>query len=183
MLDLEEDLNRRVRVLVRTLLDMPTNSVRPADRNAPTGSIDQQFATVRIVMMQATGEDEYRYSNQPANEVEEAVVGMRLMMASINFYRGNAYSQAQHLIAMLSTTKAIQLMQQLGLGLVNTSQARNLTTFTSTLSEPRGQIDLEFHVISDVRTNLPTYGSFEIDVSTADANGTTTTQAFEVFEP
>ena len=185
MLDLK-DLNKRVRALVRTLLDMPANTVSPADQNAPTGSVDEQFATVRLSVIKAAGNDEYRYSNKPADEVEEAVVGQRWVMASVNIFRGDAYSKAQHLIAMLSTTKAIQLMQQLGLGLVNTSQARNLSTVSNTLFEERGQIDIELYVISDVRLNLPTYGIFEIDLYAAERNPDGTfppPQVIEVTEP
>ena len=40
--------NKKVREIVRTLLNMPENSVRPANQNAPTGTLDTQFATVLI---------------------------------------------------------------------------------------------------------------------------------------
>lgn len=183
MLNLDT-IGTNIRTLVRELLGMAANTVRPADQNAPTGNTTQQFATVKITMIQPTGQDDVVFANVPnSNNVTETIDGQRLVMASVNFYRGDAFTKVSRLPGLLSTSAATARMRVLGLGLVGTSQARNLTAIQDTLSEERGQIDLTFHVAESEVVTIATYGTFEVDVSTADANGNTTTQTFGVFEP
>lgn len=185
MLDLAV-INDRVRTLIRELLSMPANSVRPAEQNeAPAGDISQQLATVKLTLIEATGQDDFVRTNQsaPSTNITESVEGQRLVTASINFYRGDAYTKAARLPAVLSSSTATERMKALGLGLVGTSQARNLTAIVDTNWEERGQIDVTFHITVAETTSVPTYGEFEFDVSTADASGNTTTQTFGVFEP
>lgn len=178
------DINKAVRTLLRTLWAMPANSVRPADQVAPTGTVGDQFATVRIISEQATGGDEMRYANvSNSNNVTETVIGQRLFTASVNVYRGDAYTKVRRLAALLSTTTAIQLMQSQGIGLVRVSPARNLTTMIDSEFEQRGQIDLEFHVVESEANTLATYGTFNIELHTADKDGTDETYLIEVNEP
>lgn len=177
------DFDKNIRTLIRTLLAMPANSVRPADQNAPTGTVSQQYATVKVIYQDATGSDEIRLANAASNNVTETIIGQRLLLASVNFYKGDAIAKARRLVTLLGSTQAIQLMQQLGLGLVRTTQVRDLTALVDTKWEERGQLDIEFHAIAQEDLTLATYGTVQVSIATADANGTTTTQAFEVIEP
>lgn len=176
-----DSLNKRVRTLIRTLLGMPANSIRPANQNAPAGAIDEQFATVLIMTIGATGQDERFLANEaaPSKNVVELIGGQRKFVASVQFFRGDAYTKAMRLEALLSTSKAVDLMQQLGIGFVDSSPPRNLTGVVNTLWEERGQIDLTFYVIAAEATSIPTYGTFPISF----ADGVSPTQAFEVKEP
>ena len=179
MADLLE-VNKRIRTLIRTLLAMPENSVRRANQTAPTGSQSEQFATVFISWINRTGWDDLTLKNQiaPSLDVDETVVGQRHLSASIQFFRGDAYTKAQRLEALLQTSKAISAMQAANLGLVRIGQARNITGLVDTYWEERGQIDIEFHVIADEITALPTFGRFPIQINTETEQLTS-----EVFEP
>jgi hypothetical protein len=175
-----KELNRRVRDLVRSLLEMPENSVRPANQNAPTGAIDEQFATVLLTVFNPTGQDELHRQDEaaPSTNIVETVIGPRRCVASVQFFRGDAYYKAMRLPALLSTSAAIEKMQKHSLGLIRTSQPRNLTALVDTLWEERGQIDLEFYVVAAESVSVPTFGRFPISIDTNQ-----TLQTFEVFEP
>lgn len=159
---------------------MPENSVRPANQNAPTGAIDEQFATVLIATFEPVGQDQLMRQNDssPSTDVIETVIGPRRCMASIQFFRGDAYYKAMRLPALLSTSAAVEKMQQQGIGLIGTSPPRNLTALVDTLWEERGQIDIEFYVVAAESVSVPTYGSFPISIDTNPP-----IQTFEVFEP
>lgn len=180
-----KDINKKVRTLLRELLGMPANTIRPANQNAPTGDDGDQFGTVLLTVISPTGQDDLQRVNEGGESlnVTETTIGQRAVMASVNIYRGDAFSKASRLPALLGKSYAIERMQALGLGLVGTSQPRNLSAVVNTLWEERGQIDITFHVIDSETDSVQTYGTFPVEVSTADANGDTTTQAFEVFEP
>lgn len=183
----DKELNKRVRQVVRLLLGMPENSVRPANQNAPSGAIDEQYATVLLSTINPTGWDQTELENiDDSLNVNEQIKGQRLCVASVQFFRGDAYNKATRLQALLKSSKAAELMRARALGFVRTSSARNLTNVMDTLWEDRGQIDFEFHVIGLEQIELPTYGIFEISVDTAVqlSDGTfLPPQAFEVYEP
>lgn len=180
------DFDKNIRTLIRTLLAMPANSVRPADQNAPTGTVTKQHATVKVIYQDATGSDEIRLANAASNNVTETIIGQRLLLASVNFYKGDAITKARRLVTLLGSTQAIQLMQQLGLGLVRTTQVRDLTALVDTKWEERGQLDIEFHAIAQEDLSLATYGTFKIDLHHAERNPDGTyppPQDIEVIEP
>lgn len=180
-----EQVNSDIRSLIRRLLLMQENSVRPANKNAPTGSEGDQFATVFLTNIAPTGGDDLVRSNvgEGSHNVRETTEGQREVLASINFYRGDAVSKAAKLQTLLSKSRATALMQELGLGLVSTSGVRNLGQTVGTKWEDRAQIDITFYVVASETDNLQTYGEFPFEVSTADVSGNTTTNTFEVFEP
>lgn len=180
MLDMEE-VNKRVRKLVREILAMPENSVRPANRNAPaSGPKSDQFATVLITPMGGEGWDDQRFEDLPgpAKLVRETVQGLRRFSASVQFFRGDAYTKAERLSILLQASGSVSKMQAVGLGLVRVSSARDLTAVVDTFYESRGQIDIEFYLVADEKIDILTYGEFPISVSTP--NSTTN---FEVIEP
>lgn len=188
-------INKNIRTLVRELLGMAANSVRPANQNGETGTSTDEFATVLVTLINPTGQDDLVRENVELtgdeeldggltlSDVRETIIGQRMVMASVNFYRPGAFTKASRLPALLSTSRAIERMQVLGLGLVGTSQPRNLTALVNTRWEERGQIDLTFYAIDSETETVHTYGTFPVEVSTADSSGTTETQAFEVNEP
>lgn len=162
-------VNTKVRELVRTVLAMPANSVRPANQNAPTGTMDQQFATVLITVINPTGWDESRAVNEagPSTNITESVVGQRHFVASVQFFRSDAYSQACKLRTLMTLSSSVEKMQALGLAFVRASAAKNLTTVVDTYWEERGQVDLEFHCVGLEAVSAPTYGDFPIDFTTS----------------
>jgi hypothetical protein len=172
-------VNAKVRELVRTLLGMPANSVRPANQNAPTGVLGEQFATVYIGAIADTGMDDFFVTPEaaPSNNVTEVNQGQRLFTASIQFFRGDALAKAHRLHMLMGMSAGIEALHDAGLGFVRAHPARDLTQIVDTYWEPRGQVDIEFHALAQESASLPTYGAFPIDITTS------TTTHFEVTAP
>lgn len=173
-------VNQKVRELIRTVLALPADSVRPANQNAPTGTMDMQFATVLITFINPTGWDDSRIENEasPSTNVQESVIGQRHFIASVQFFRSDAYTKASRLCTLLSLSSSIDKLQAVGLGFIRASAAKNLTTVVDTYWEERGQIDLEFYLVAKETVSTPTYGRFPIAVS----NNSSTTSS-EVIAP
>jgi hypothetical protein len=173
-------VNQKVREFVRTVLAMPANSVRPANQNVPTTTVDQQFASVLITLIEPSGWDDSRLENEasPSTNVVESIVGQRRFVASVQFFRGNAYSQACRLYTLMSMSSSVALLQAAGLGFIRASAAKNLTTVIDTYWEERGQIDLEFYLVAKETASTATYGRFPVSVNT---NSSTTSS--EVTAP
>lgn len=173
-------INDRVRVLVREILGLPNNSVRPANQNATVPNIPDEFATVFITPTGSEGWDIQKFEDLPAPslEVKETITGIRRINASVQFFRGGAYTKAVRLGMLLQSSGAVSKMQAVGLGLVKVSPARDLTATVDTIYESRGQIDIEFYLVADEEIITPTYGQFTVSVTTP-----ISTTSTEVFEP
>lgn len=175
-----DDINKLIRKFIRETLALPENSVRKANQTAPTGKQSEPFATVLITLIDATGEDDRRLDNEaaPSMNVAETIIGQRRLVASIQFFREDAYTKACRLNALLSMSSSVDKLQAMGLGLVRASPARNLTAVIDSAWEERAQIDLEFHLVAKEVQSLPTYGTFPVSVTT----GSSTTSS-EVTAP
>ncbi|MHB0973955.1 MAG: phage neck terminator protein [Thiobacillus sp.] len=175
-----DDINKLIRQFVRETLGMPANSVRKANQAAPTGAQNEQFATVLVTMLEPTGEDERKLANEaaPSTNVAETVTGQRRLVASVQFFRGDAYTKACRLKTLMSSSGSIDKLQAVGLGFVRASPARNLTGVIDAGWEERGQIDLEFYLVAKEVQSIPTYGRFPIDVITESS-----TTSSEVIAP
>ena len=175
-----DDINKLIRKFIRETLALPENSVRKANQTAPTGKQSEPFATVLITLIDATGEDDRHLDNEaaPSLNVAETIIGQRRLVASIQFFRDDAYTKACRLNALLSMSSSVDKLQAIGLGLVRASPARNLTAVIDSAWEERAQIDLEFHLVAKEVQSLPTYGTFPVSVTT----GSSTTSS-EVTAP
>jgi hypothetical protein len=175
-----DDINKLIRKFIRETLALPENSVRKANQTAPTGKQSEPFATVLITLIDATGEDDRRLNNEaaPSMNVAETIIGQRRLVASIQFFREDAYTKACRLNALLSMSSSVDKLQAMGLGLVRASPARNLTAVIDSAWEERAQIDLEFHLVAKEVQSIPTYGTFPVSVTT----GSSTTSS-EVTAP
>lgn len=162
-----DDINKLIRKFIRETLALPENSVRKANQTAPTGKQSEPFATVLITLIDATGEDDRRLDNEaaPSLNVAETIIGQRRLVASIQFFRDDAYTKACRLNALLSMSSSVDKLQAIGLGLVRASPARNLTAVIDSAWEERAQIDLEFHLVAKEVQSIPTYGTFPISVT------------------
>lgn len=169
---------RQFRELVRVAMAMPPNSVRPANQNAPTDDLDQ-FATVHLAVVTPTGLDDGRLVNEaaPSLRVNESQVGQRQVLASINFYKGDGPAKAARLWQALNLSPHLERLQIIGLGLIRAGPAKDLTVLNGPQWEPRGQVDIEFHVIAKEAISSPTFGRFPVEVETE-----TVTENREVFE-
>lgn len=177
------DVNRKLRELIRLTLGMPANSVRPANQHSPAEGTEQ-FASVLVINVEPTGWDDSRFENTPLTiteagmPVKETIIGQRKIVASVQFFRDNAYEQAMRLGVLLQSSAAQERMELAGFGLIRATTAKDLSAVANTLFEPRGQIDLELHLISSESAQTPTFGTFTIQAETQTLNDTR-----EVTEP
>lgn len=184
-----QDINRNIRRLLRTVYGITDiDFFRPADQKAATGTITQQFGTVRIMAMPSEGIDAQVQTNEaePSLNVTESVQGVRHITASVQFFRGDAYTKAARLPALMRSSLAMDTCRAQGLGFIRCGSPRNLTQEIDTNFEERGQIDIEFYVIASETVSLPTYGRFpiSIDPATEKPDGSLyPPQTFEVTAP
>jgi hypothetical protein len=175
-----DDLNKVVRKLIREVLGLPENSMRPANQQAPTGKKDESIGTVLITVLNSTGQDDRLLENEavPSNNVLESIAGQRRFTASVQFFRQGAYTLAERLPTRLAFSRSVEKMQALGLGYIGASAAKDLTAVIDADWEQRAQIDLEFHVMAVETDSVPTYGTFPIE-TTVDSS----TSSSEVTAP
>lgn len=175
-----DDINKKIRQFVRETLGMSADSVRPANQPAPTGKQTDQFATVLVSLIEPTGEDDRVLASEamPSTNVSETITGQRRLIASVQFFRGDAYTKACRLQTLLSMSGSVDKLQAIGLGLIRASPAKNLPAVVDAGWEARGQIDIEFHLVAKEVQSIPSYGRFPIDVSTESS-----TSVSEVIEP
>lgn len=175
-----DDINKTIRTLVRETLGMPENSVRKAKQTAPTGKQTDQFATVLITLVDPVGQDDRILEAEDAQSlnVTEIIIGQRRLVASVQFFRGDAYTKACRLQTLISLSSVVAKAQMAGIGSITASAAKNLTAVIDAGWEERAQIDLEFYLVAREIQSIPTFGRFPIDVST-----TSSTTSSEVIAP
>lgn len=168
-------LNDLLRGFLRTLMNWPANSFRPAHQLAPTGLPAEAFATVLIASMAPTVDpvlgsiSKWKDVPPPSTNVEESVFLQHRILTSINFYRGDALMSASQLAILLQSAGAIESMQKIGLGLVSCSAVRNLSGVDDAVWESRAQLDVTFAVVAYATLTLATYNIFRFEMSTEEA--------------
>ncbi len=169
-----------IRTLVRTILGMPENSVRPANRNGPTGESKDLFATVLVSDDASMGWDSSTTADDaaPATTVTETVRGVRALSVTIQFFRPGAVAAARSLVARLQGSTAIGMMQAAGLGLTRIGAAKDISAVVNTYWEERAWVTADFTVTAVDTATIDTYNAFPITVATE--QGSTT---FEVTAP
>lgn len=175
-----DDINKLIRTFIRETLAMPADSVRPANQTAPTGKQTEQFATVLVTVIDDTGQDDRKLTNDaaPALTVTETLVGQRKLSASVQFFRGDAYTKACKLSTRMSLSSVVDKLNAINLGFVRASPPRNLTALVDAAWEARAQIDLEFYLMAQEAQSITIYGTFPVTVKTA-----TSTTSSEVTAP
>lgn len=180
------NINRSLRGLIRELLLMPANSIRPANPKSSGAPAEDLalFGTVLLSTFGPTGWADSRFENTPTTEstpmkpVKETVIGQQKISASVQFFGEGAYTQAIKLGNLFQTSPAIERMANLGLGFVRVTPAKNLTALSATEWEERGQVEVEFNAIVSESISTPSFGSFPVEVDTVSL-----TNIQEVFEP
>jgi hypothetical protein len=179
-----------IRYAVRTVLQMPQNSVRPANQNVPAGPQGQQFATVLVTDVSQVGYDQEKIVNMPdvgdppvdPETVKWTLTGPRIVEASLQFFRGDAYSKACRAVSLLQSSFMTETLQALGLGFKSAGKVLNLTALVDDTWESRAQVNIQFCVIAQEQTILNTFGTFPIALESDDSSPANTTD-FEVTGP
>jgi hypothetical protein len=148
--------NATLRIIIRLLLDMPENAVRPSDQNAPIVK-GEEYITVQITAEHAEGTDETEWLDDDALHATEHISGVRLVSASIQYYNGDAYRQLRSLSSRLQSELATQMFSDAGFGFVAVANVTNLTgLLPDEIWQSRAVMRLDFYVAVDdlVRTPL-----------------------------
>jgi len=183
-----DDLNRLVRQLVRTVMGMPANSVRPSDQLAPAGGQVDEIASVKIIDCQDSGWSvpAYEADEDDSDVVNEILDTPKVFTASVQFFRrpatnadassgktavgaakysNAAFDRAARLGVLLQRSASTVVMQSIGLCLLTVGQARNLTAIADATWESRGQIDLTFNVVDRISAPVDTVATIPIGVT------------------
>lgn len=192
-----DDLSIRVRRLVRTVMEMPANSVRPAEQLAPAGGQTTEIATVKIIACDDAGWPAYSLEeNADPTLVTEHLDVPKVFVASIQFFRrpavnadatggktavgiakysNAAFDRAARLAQRLQLSAGLELMTSLGLGLLEVGHPRNLSAIADATWESRGGVDVTFSAIARESADVNAILSAELDVTVQPDPTTTST--------
>jgi hypothetical protein len=170
-----------VRKLVQTAYSMAAGSVRPAGQPYPAGNEMAEFATVKIMTGPSadSGTQSITYVDDPttnSTKVNEYIENVYTFTASIQFFRHatptadgaglakfglSAVDKAARLDAILSSSAMMALMEQMGLGLQDSSAPRDVGALSQGSTwEDRGSVDMTFVIVNREQFLLESFGSF-----------------------
>lgn len=183
-----ENATRVICGLVRVVMGMPANSVRPADQIMPTGGQIKEFATVKVVSARDAGRPETSEVDAGPLDVDENVDALKVIVASIQFFKSPAadavgiarystaaFDRAARLRQRLQMAASIELMTGAGLGLLDVGQARNLATVVDGTYESRGQLDVTFNFAHRETAEVKAILSVPLSTTLQTSDGTKTT--------
>lgn len=159
--------NNAIRSVVQHLMGLPLGSVRPANQSAPTGHVDQPFATVLITDFTPVGQDSRTIRDDGvADQLTEVIQGTRQVICDLQMFRAGAYAKLSRLDALLRTDVANMMLQEKGLSFIKCSSARNLSEVVDTYYEERAQVIVEFYIASSETLTIPTFSTVVINIQT-----------------
>lgn len=190
-------VNDSVRGLLRELLQLPPNRVRPGNQAAPVPG-EGLFATVTLTSMVGVGQDATDYYT-PARTAEiasgvatldapsaitdphslgEIVRGVRLATFSVQLYRKGSLSLMTRLRGLCASYRGVELFAARNLGLESVGAVRDLSAIDGAQMEERAGVDVGLHFILTEIIETPTYGTFPLDISDGESR-----IVKEIFEP
>jgi hypothetical protein len=120
--------NAALRTIIQTLLEMPDNSVRPANQNAPMykGEI---YMTVQIISEVGQGTDDSSWQDVDGDDLHaiETMSGVRITSANIQHYNGDAIGQLRLLADRLQSYMGTQYLEDAGFGYIVVASITDLT--------------------------------------------------------
>lgn len=146
------DVNKAWRAFIRTNLQMPADSVKPANHVGRTSPQSQPFATLLLSDISPTGKDDCLSLaiQGSADFLSEVIIGQRLIRASVQFFGDAAVTQCHRLSTFLGSERAAGQLRQMGFGLVNRSAVRDLSATVDATWENRASLDVTFHAIASM---------------------------------
>lgn len=152
-----------IRKIIRTVLGMSENSVRPANQfnSPPTGLTTDTFATVLCVSTEVQGRDSLSYEViEDSNQITEAIQGLRKLDCSVQFFKAGAVDRANRLTALLQKPSSVALMTSLGIGFIRATKVMSVPVVIDTRWEERSQLNIEFYTVSRETSAVDSYGKF-----------------------
>ena len=151
-----EPTNATLRTIIRTVLEMGENTVRPAHQNAPICK-GEEYITVQITGEHAEGTDETSWEDIEGGLVAiEHLSGVRLTSATIQYYNGDAYERLRVLSTRLQSYIASQMMSDAGFGYVTVSSVQDLTgLLPDEIWQSRAVMRFDFYVEVNDSVRVP----------------------------
>lgn len=138
---LEETINKFLRDTVDLLLNSPGYTIKAKQKDAPrpTGN----YGDVDFVSDTGVGWEQFESKNRTGDpDLDFTSKGMRQIMMSINFYRGNAIDNARKVHIGITRESVQALFRQAGLGLIRRSEVREVSEPLENGWEDRAQFDI-----------------------------------------
>jgi len=162
--------NSKLRKIVRDLLDMSENAVRPANQNAPIYK-GEEYATVQIVSEIAEGWDESEVTAIEKSELQaaERMSGIRRASVTIQYFNGDAYSRLRLLSDRFQSAFATQMFEDAAMGFSFVSGVQDLTGLLSDEEwQSRAAMKLDVYVEHEDYVRTPLIVQLPIDIVSDD---------------
>lgn len=193
-----------VRRLVRTALNMPANSVRPANQEVPTGKEPTEFATVKIIKGPSADfgtASIVNYDDPTTNstKVVEDIQNNYAFTVSVQFYRHanpstdssgmasfglGALDKAARLETLLGSTPMMELMERMGLGLQGSSEPVDVSALIQDSRwEDRAAVTLDFVIVNRELVLIESIALADVTVKVAEPGASQPTVETIEVEP
>jgi hypothetical protein len=153
-----------MRSIVRDLLALSENYVRPANQNAPAGGIESKYMTCLISTVIGSRGTETSKDVPGTLDIMRMIDGQRKATATLQAFGEGAFDLLVSLNALLDCDWAQWLFSQQNFGLVTRRGPSDLTTIIpAELWQRRAILELDFYFIAHAEIRVPCFGSFTAD--------------------
>lgn len=160
---LEETLNKVVRDMINSILDIPDFAIK-AKQNAPRPS--GSYASVDVSATKHVGWEESNFTNRMADpDLDETITGHREVMCSLQFYRSSAVDNGNAVRTGMIRTSIRDTLRASNLGIISRTEVREISEQLENGWEERAQLDI---VLSAVGTDIDIVTSIEAAVVSGD---------------
>ena len=118
--------NAKLRTIIRTLMAMPENAVRPSNQNAPIFK-GEEYITVQIISEVGQGLDDSSWEDVDQLHAIEHLDGLRITSANIQYYNGNAFDQLRLLTDRLQSALGTGYLSDAGFGYITVASLNDIT--------------------------------------------------------
>jgi len=143
---LEETINKLIRDVVGLLLDSPGYAIKAKQINAPRPSTE--YAEIDTISNSRLGWETRKYiDNESDLDITEEIEGMRSIMMSLSFFRGEAVDNANKVRIGFIRESIQELLRSAKLGFISTSEVREISEPLENGWEKRSQFDIVLNAV------------------------------------
>lgn len=157
----EEAINKLIRDSINLITGVAGYAIRGRQNSPiPTGA----FASVYFMNMAKQGNEDSTYVNLPGVDLTQTISGLRQLFFSVNFYRNNAYDNANKVMTGFKRDSIIELFRAANVGFSRVSQIRDLSDNASDGWEERAQFDLYVNAVGKDEDIITSIESMNIEL-------------------
>lgn len=158
-------VNASLREVIRDILQLPSDYVRPANQNAPAGGLESEFMTVLVNSVTGERGTETHKEIPDSTDLLYTIEGQRKATASVQAFGEGAFDLLLKLNALLDSMWGASQFQQSNLGLVERRGPSDLTTIVPALLwQRRALLEIDFYFIVHAEVRIPYFSSFEWNI-------------------